>query len=42
LGNCSNDALLIVLGEFWPNIDAELVAGARVIVVRTVRLEILP
>ena len=40
LGNCSNDGLLSHLDLSWGNIQSELTAGARLIVVRSTRLEI--
>ena len=40
LGNCSNNALFQHLGLSWRNVEAELSAGARLIVIHPTRLEI--
>jgi predicted nuclease of predicted toxin-antitoxin system len=40
LGNCSNDDLLHALDQAWPEIGAALSRGARLVVLRTGRLEV--
>ena len=42
LGNCSNDNLIGHLELSWKNVEAELTAGARLIMIQPSRLEIFP
>jgi len=40
LGNCSNDDLLRHLNSYWKNIETELAAASRLIVIRPTHLEV--